>query len=223
MLVALHGTAAAGDPIWIEEGPDGQDTSVYAAFPALVRGDYPTLYAFTAEDSGVDHSFRTFLRFDPSQEIAPGECIARAELSLVYAIEGVQPGVGVPVTEPGELECRPVLAGWDEMSMNWTNQPPVASAVDVVTGIDALGEYRCDVTSLVQGWVDGSLANYGVALFSSTRRGLGFYSFEATQPPDLKSAIAVELADPLACPEPAAGAAALALACLASLAARRHR
>jgi hypothetical protein len=219
LLALLHAQASAGQPILIEEGPSGEDSAVYAAFPFLARGDYPTLYAFTAFDGGVDHSFRTFMRFDLSQEIAPGACVGLAELSVIYAFDGVQPpgtgGGGGPVTTPGSLQCRPILSSWGEATATWANQPSVGAPEDVISGLAAFGEYRCDITGMVRGWVDGSLANHGVALFSDTERALGFHSFEANQPADVKTAILVTLADdPQACPEPAWAAPIAILALL---------
>jgi hypothetical protein len=94
--------------------------------------------------------------------------------------------------------------------------------VDVVSGIEQFGYVQCDVTELVQDWVDGSRDNHGIALTSDTGRVMGFYSSESNQNTLVKPALSITIADdPLACPEPAGAAAALAA--LAALATRRRR
>jgi MYXO-CTERM domain-containing protein len=214
--------SAAGETILITEGSGGHDTAVYAFIPSLVRGDYPTLYAFSASEDGQDHSFRSFLRFDVAQEIEPGACIEEAELSLYYAVD-VPSEFGTVPDEPGDFDCRPVLQSWNEMGTTWSSQPSVGSVVGSASGIDAYGYYGCDVTSIVQDWSAGRLANNGIAVSSNGERGIGFYSFEANVNAALKAALIVTFADdPRACPEPAAPVAA-ALAALGAVAARRRR
>lgn len=216
VLVALAPRAAfAAEPILIESG---QDTAVYRFIPNLARGDYGSLYAFTIQDAGQNHDFRTFLRFELPPGVAGG-CVERAELFVYYGFDASGFGSGLNV--PGTLQCAPVLAAWNEATTTWNTQPPIGAAIDEITGIAAFDYLACDVTALAQSWADGA-ANHGVALSSPTARAMGFYSFEAQVDPVLRPALAITLADdPLACPEPAPGAA-IALGALAALRSRRR-
>jgi len=221
LLALAPCVARAADPILIAPGPEGQDTAVYRFLPNLSRGDYPTLYAFTISDNGVAHDFRTFIRFDLPVDLA-GACIKQAQVFVYYGFDASGFGSGLDV--PGTVECAPVLAAWDEATMTWSNQPPIGAPIDTISNITAFQYLVFDVTPLAQSWVDGA-PNYGVALSSPTARGMGFYSFEATQvDPAFRPALAITVADdPSACPEPAVfGSAAAALAALALERARRR-
>lgn len=210
--------AAAADPILVESG---EDTAVYRFLPNLARGDYSTLYAFTLEDGGQHHDFRTFLRFAPLPELA-GACVEFAAVYVYYGFDFTGFGSGENVS--GTLTCAPVLAPWAAATTTWNHQPPVGAATGSVTGITAFDYLECDVTPIVQAWADGA-PDHGISLGSPTGRVMGFYSFEAQVDPVLRPALGITLADdPLACPEPAAtGTGAMALGTAAGLRARRRR
>lgn len=213
------GAAFAADPIAIEPGPEGEDTAVYRFLPNLARGDNASLYAFTFADGPQNHDFRTFLRFDLPPGL-DGICLEKAEVFVFYGFDFTTFGAGQNV--PGTLQCAGVLAGWSEATMTWNNQPPIGAATGTITGIGDFQFLACDVTPLVQSWIEGA-PNHGIALTSPTGRVMGFYSFEAQVDPLLRPALVITPADdPLACPEPAAGAAA-ALVALGSLRSRRRR
>lgn len=210
--------AVAADPILIESG---EDTAVYRFLPNLARGDYSSLYAFTLEDGGQHHDFRTFLRFAPLPDLA-GACVEFAAVYVYYGFDFTGFGTGENV--PGTLTCEPVLAPWAEATATWNNQPATGAATGSVTGITAFDYLECDVTPIVQAWADGA-PDHGIALSSPSGRVMGFYSFEAQVDPVLRPALGITLADdPLACPEPAGAVAAVAaLAAAAGLRARRRR
>lgn len=213
----LPGLASAADPVLIESG---EDTAVYRFLPNLARGDYSTLYAFTLDDGGQQHDFRTFLRFDPLPGLA-GACVEYAAVYVYYGFDFTGFGSGEDV--PGTLTCEPVLAPWVEATTTWNNQPPIGAATGSVTGITAFDYLECDVTAVVQSWADGG-PDHGIALSSPTGRVMGFYSFEAQVDPVLRPALAITVADdPLACPEPVGAVTPVACAALAALRARRRR
>jgi len=218
-LAASPRIAVAADPILIDSG---EDTAVYRFLPAIARGSYPTLYAFTLQDAGQDHDFRTFLRFYPMPDLS-GACVASAEVYVYYGFDFA--GFGSGGTGPGVLTCSPVLAPWSAASATWNNQPPIGAPTGAVENITAYDFLACDVTATVQAWADGA-PDYGIALSSPTDRVMGFYAFDAFGPgsqldPNLKPALVITLADdPQACPEPA-WAAPVAIAALLSWK-RRH-
>lgn len=215
-LALAPASALGADAILLE---DGQDTAVYRFLPNLARGDYATLYAFTLADGAQTHDFRTFVRFELPAELA-GACVEQAEVLVYYGFDASGFGSGENV--PGTLQCAPVLAAWNEATATWNTQPPIGAVQDSIAGIDSFQYLGCDVTSLVQAWVDGA-PNHGVALSSPTGRAMGFYSFEAQVDPALRPALVIMPADdPLACPEPAAGVAA-AFGALGWLRSRRLR
>jgi hypothetical protein len=102
-----------------------------------------------------------------------------------------------------QLDAYGITSGpWAE-SMTWSSRPTVSStSLDYVTINSTVGWYDWDITSLVQGWVNGS-SNYGVAIHD----GLGdksktFYSRESTtNPPYLSVTYTTTTTDPI--PEPA--------------------
>lgn len=216
VAAALPRHAVAAEPVFIETG---DDTAVYRFLPNIARGAYTTLYAFTLQDAGQNHDFRTFIRFDPLPGLA-GACV---ESALVYVYYGFDfTGFGTGGSGPGVLTCSPVLAPWSEASTTWNNQPPIGAPTGSVANITTYDFLACDVTATVQSWADGA-PDYGVALSSPTDRVMGFYSFEAGPPidPVLRPALAITLADdPQTCPEPT-WVAPVAIAALLSWK-RRH-
>ena len=212
--------AAGAASARVVELRDGEDTAPYSFLPSLARGGHPTLYAYHLAADGGEHSFETYLRFElPPDLLGPDEEIGMALLYVDYALEEASFGEGSD--EPGMLECRPVTSPWTEMGVTWASRPSYGEPVDVVEGIQALGPLSCDVTELVQAWVDGA-PNYGIALTNPTARILGFYSFDAPAeiPPAQLPALFIEV---VPAPEPAAGAGALAaIAALWAVRARRR-
>jgi hypothetical protein len=53
-------------------------------------------------------------------------------------------------------------ASWNESGMTWQN--PTSAAYTTIITVP-IGWHTCTVTSLVQGWVAGTYANYGIVLF----------------------------------------------------------
>jgi hypothetical protein len=197
-------------------GPEGLDSSPYAFFPALPRGNHDTLYAFS---DPTGHGFEIFLGFElPQDLLGPEEQVAQAFLTLFHAIDTF--GEDPVDPEPGTLECREALAAWSEDTLTWGSRPAYGAPVDVVDGIDALGAVACDVTGLVQDWAEGERPNHGFALTSPTTRILGFYSFEAAVDPALKTTLFIDI-QPV--PEPGAGMGALTTAAALAGLARRRR
>jgi hypothetical protein len=176
-LSASFAASAAGAAVFsIAPGPEGEDSAPYSFLPSVPRGQHGTLYAFVAEEDGVDHDFESFIEF-PLPALASCGDVVEARLEVNYAIEGSGFGDGEDV--PGELHCHEVLESWSEAALTWSNRPDVAPAFDSITNVTALGPLACDATELVQAWLSGAKDNHGFALTNPTERLIGFYSFEA--------------------------------------------
>lgn len=181
----ISGSARA-DVHVIQPGPEGEDVAPYAFLPELVRGDAPTLYAFT-ELQG--HAFESYLRIAlPAGLLAAGEIVTDARLVVTYAFDFG--GFGETSKEPGRLELRPVLAPWSESSLTWNARPMVGAPISVIEGIDGFQTLSFDVTALARSWTTGA-PNHGFSLTSPTRRVLGFHSFESSAPPALRPLLIV--------------------------------
>ena len=180
LLLAALPVRAADRLVQLRPGPEGEDVSAYGFFPSLARGQYDTLYAFSATgDAGEDHSMQTFLRFPIGPGfLGPNETVKLAEFRVTYAF-GYSENGNVD-DGPGALSCSVVVAPWSEASLVWNNKPAFAPPFQTIQGITAHGTLAFDVTEVVKGWATGAIANHGLALTSSTERVLGFYSFEKT-------------------------------------------
>lgn len=164
----------------VQPGPEGADVSPYSFIPSLRRGNRETQYAFTdVDETGISHAFETYLHFTlPPDLVPPGEEISEAYVWVVYSFDFT--GFGESGDEPGTILCHEILEPWVEAEVDWLNRPAHGPPFDAQSGIADLGLVWCDVTSLVDAWVRGERANFGIALTNPTSRLIGFYAFEAT-------------------------------------------
>jgi hypothetical protein len=128
------------------------DTEISAAAPAASNGSSVYL------DAG--HGSTTLLQFDlsllPSGTTAAN--VSRAVLQLYVD----------RVTTPGVIEIAPVLGAWGESTVTYNTAPPIASPLAQLT-VSQAGEFvAVDVTSLVQGWLNNPVQNFGLALSADT-------------------------------------------------------
>ncbi len=81
---------------------------------------------------------------------------------------------------------------WQETEVTWLNQPPMAEPYGSISILsdDQYGYREIDVTTLVEAWVDGSVANHGIFLLGPEESGSDysyrvFRSRETVSPPQL--------------------------------------
>lgn len=100
-----------------------------------------------------------FLQFDVSSLV--GRAIASATLNLDVA--EIRRGDGSAV------ELRVVKTPWSEDTLTFDNQPAFGAPLATlpIFAADVGGTVSVGITSIVRGWVDGSVPNYGLALTSS--------------------------------------------------------
>ena len=195
----------------------GQDSSPYAFLPSIPRGFHPSAYVFRLDDEdGNDHSFEYYLRWN----LPPALLGSGAEIGSAYAwVDYDFDFTSFPDPEgPGELVCHRVLMPWSEATLTWSNRPAIGPAFDATSDIVDFGPLACDVTELVQGWIDDPSTHHGIALTSSLPRVMGFHTFDdGSVGPELKPSLVIEVV-----PEPAA-AASLVTGCLLLIQLERRR
>lgn len=229
LVAALAATPRiAGAAVFdLQPGAEGEDTSAYAFIGSLVRGNYDTLYAQTADDEdGVSHDMITYLRFDlPPGLLQPGETVLGASLFMVFSFTFSHDGQ--PPPPGGELYVHEVTQGWDEQTLSWNNRPAHGALLDAETNIPAFGSIELDVTEAVRLWAHGLADNHGFAVLNPTDVPIGFHSWESVADPALKNHLVIVTGPggPPATPVPALGPiGALGLASLvAAVGARRAR
>ena len=110
---------------------------------------------------------RAYLKFDLSG-IPSGSIILSAKLKL-FDIYGSQINICV----------HRVTGDWNETDITWNNQPGYdADSIDCETSWESNTWGEWNVTSLVQGWVDGDYPNYGFVLITDAENVDKFRSKE---------------------------------------------
>jgi hypothetical protein len=134
------------------------DTTVAENDPNAVFGGAATV---AVRDAGT-YRLNGYARFDLSSlgALPPGRAVRHAALRL---------WVGQQLTA-GSIAVYPVLGTWDEGTLTWNTTPTLGGqfATVALTANDALRYATVDVTPLVQGWLNGSVANHGLALLPDT-------------------------------------------------------
>jgi hypothetical protein len=109
-------------------------------------------------DSGEDVFCRTYLRF-PLDTI-PVSAIVQSATLHVY-VDDYWPAPG-----SAPMSVYPAVVAWTPDSVDWYDigdWPALGAAVATTVVSSTMGWYGWDVTSLVQGWVDGA-PNHGLAV-----------------------------------------------------------
>ena len=157
--------AAMSAPL-LAQAPPSADTFVSSATPTTSYGSWPTLI--------VGSGTTSYLQFNLSG-IPAGATVSKATLRLY--VDGV-------VTS-GSFDVYQLNGSWTESKLTYNTPPPAL-------GISATGNHPIsittasfnqflliDITSLVQQWLNGTVANHGVAL--SLTSGSGYFSFDSKE------------------------------------------
>jgi hypothetical protein len=169
---------AVADSGQIVEFTVGAAADYYAdsMYPKSAYGNRPVLYVGNSYDRAQNLSgpARIYIQFDLS--IIPRHArVVSAEMSLyqMYA-----PASGLT------LDTHIVQSAWNESIMNWNTQPSSDAAVVSAAQVPAVKDAQVywNVTSAVQGWVNGDTPNYGFMIrIQNERTGVaneasGFWS-----------------------------------------------
>jgi hypothetical protein len=136
------------------EPTNGQDSYVYKGDPGT---NYNSPELIIGHGFGLNDVLWSFLQFDLS--VVPANAtIISAELQL-FQYESVN-------MEGLIIGVHQVKDPWSENTLTWNNQPSYDAAPEDTILRDPSENIwiSWDITSLMQGWVDGSITNYGVVL-----------------------------------------------------------
>jgi len=132
------------------------DTNINLATPTQINGTATTLLIRSPGSGGERHSF---LHFDLGT-LPSGVSVGQATLRLWISV----------VNDAGPIDVYPVLGPWDEATLSASGAPPldlIRGSFDIAMS-DQSRFVTVDITDLVQGWYDGSVANFGIALLPTT-------------------------------------------------------
>lgn len=153
------------------DGTDGKDTWAYQGTPSDVEDPQDELYT----GGSLPSQFcRLWIEFDVSS-IPNTVIVTDAKLGLRYMSDHAS-------ATPGDIGAYRITQSWVE-TITWDTQPSSVSTPAAIASIPVYGAdiWRYwDIDALTRGWVDGSIANYGVTLRdtdeSTEEKWKGFYS-----------------------------------------------
>ncbi len=163
----------------------GADAYVAENDPGGNTGDLPYLLAGYDEDpQTMEGTVRSLIRFDLSG--LESHVIQSATLRLYYA------GFSDYEDMARLIEVFAADGPWHETEVTWLNQPSMAEPYGSISILanKQYGYREIDVTTLVEAWVDGSVANHGIYLVGPEVSGSD-YSYrvfgarETAYPPQL--------------------------------------
>ena len=137
----------------LQPGAEGIDTAVESAYST---SNY-ALWPFTGIGNSASTIVRTYIKFDLSS-IPANARVSDADLKL-YQYDTIG-------TENFTIELLKINNSWDESTICWDLQPTRSSDPIISSSITAgatTWEYW-DIDTLVQGWLDGTITNYGMML-----------------------------------------------------------
>ncbi len=195
----VKATNSWGDSGWsnVRSVKVSPPTKFYATEDAVVIQKFPSSNYGSATDMWVGYGkggcigsstdpqiTRSLVKFNLSA-IPAGTSISSARLYL--DLGGWCYGTNA---SPRTVTTYRTLGSWSESSITWSNMPGFAEAY----GATAVGYpsaatwYSFDVTNLVRGWVNGSLANYGITIRGPEGSGsdfawFGFFTSESSYDP----------------------------------------
>jgi hypothetical protein len=183
-------TRAPAQTITIQPAPDvSMDAHVEEVIPDGNLGLSETIWI--GEWPGGQRN-RSYLQFDLSS-IPTTAVVLKAELRLYYhSSSSVQP------VDVGAYE---VTSSWNDSTITWNVQPTSASTPEYVRTVPAnVTDYfeSWYIEDLAQGWIDGSITNYGVVLRdtdeTTTKACKGFYASDLVYGPR-RPALVIEYYD----------------------------
>ena len=146
-------TYAAESTIVLQPGAEGIDTGVESIFPT---NNY-ALWPFTGIGNSASTIVRTYVKFDLSS-IPTDVRVTDADLKLYqYSANG---------TDNFVIGLYKITNDWDESTIDWDPQPTSSTDAEITIDITAaaITWKSWDIDTLVQGWLEGTITNYGMVL-----------------------------------------------------------
>lgn len=139
--------------ITLQPDAEGIDSIVETAFPDNNYGIWP----MAAVGNSASTIIRMYIEFDLSS-IPADVRITDADLTLYqYFTNG---------SDNFTIGLYAVTGDWDESTIDWDPQPISSTDVEITNSITAGATTweSWDIDTLVQGWLDGTITNYGMML-----------------------------------------------------------
>ena len=180
LAVSLLSFTILNGSMQAQNAPPSADTFALNSTPKINYGGWPQL--------AVTQGSTTFIQFNLSG-LPANATISKATLRLYVDA----------VTGPGSFDVYEVNTPWTEGTLNFTNAPTpglsaTGSTVTSISGANSNQFVLVDLTSLVQNWVNRTIANNGVALkLTSSTGGFSFDSKESpltSHEPELEITVA---------------------------------
>jgi hypothetical protein len=160
IIITVNAAAVVTQTTVIQPGPlDGKDSYVYGGYPDSNYGSDDLVRIGHIVTWG---SFRAYLQFNLG-DLPAGAVITNAVLKL-YQYNNYQESTVLP--QGLEIGVYRINGQWGENTITWNTRPGYKSTPESTFSVtpDAETWLSWDITSLVQGWVNGSISNYGVVL-----------------------------------------------------------
>ena len=143
----------------IQPGPaEGKDSYIYSNYP---DDNYGNINSVAIGHIVTWGSFRAYFHFNLN-DLPAGADIINATLKLYQYDYQVSFGV----LQGFEIGIYRINGLWEENSITWNTKPSYKSTPESTFSVtpDAITWLSWDITSLAQGWLNGSIPNYGVVL-----------------------------------------------------------
>ncbi|MBA7523198.1 hypothetical protein ES705_15321 [subsurface metagenome] len=146
-------TYASTQYVTLQPGATGIDTAIESALPT---NNYE-LWPFAGVGNSTTTIVRTYIKFSFSS-IPADAIVTDADLKLYqYSTNG---------TDNFTIELLKINNSWDESTICWDLKPTLSGDTIISSSITAGATTwnSWDIDDLVQAWLDGDIANYGVVL-----------------------------------------------------------
>ena len=162
------------------------DSTILQGYPALNVGDTNDMWIGYDDQQDPDAEIVRGLVLFNVGSVPSGTVIDSATLRI-YLISSWE--------FPDRLDtitAHRAAGNWTEMGVMWNNRPSVGTAYGSVNvPEDEWGWYELDVTALMRGWANGSIANQGIMIRGEEASGYesswrGFSTREGTHAPELR-------------------------------------
>lgn len=169
--------------ITLQPGTEGMDGLVMDTAPSVNYGDL----SYSIIGNALSAILRLYIKFDLSTVPANAR-ITGAYLGLYqYTTLG---------TDNFTVGLHKITSTWDESTITWNLQPTSSTSAEVTDNITAGATTweSWDIDTLVQGWLDGTITNYGMMLKDTDESSVNTtahfftsdYTTDATKRPKLE-------------------------------------
>ena len=159
-------TYASTQYITLQPGSEGKDAGVSSVVPESNYGNQN--YSFIGSFGTT--IIRLYIQFDLSS-VPNDAIITDADLKLYQDSSWG--------TNNFTIGVHKVNSNWDEGTIDWDPQPTSSAEAEITSNITALATTwkSWDIDTLVQGWIDGTITNYGAVLRDTDETSVDTFAF----------------------------------------------